>query len=170
MALTQSTCLKWPLPILATSPGCPRPCCNRRAKVSPLLIEFWMFKKHKLSWHVVLSLWHANLSSQIWLMVVLEIIIESPAHVSDQWVKGQCKIYALQSLVWSNTSAKGQTGDIAIDDSAYIKSTEWQIASKTGTVHEVSYDCCPQIYQGNSLSGWLLLYYVGQRVKRTKQI
>ena len=42
----------------------------------------------------------------------------------------------------------GQTGDIAIDEAAYIKSTEWEIVSKTGTIHEVSYDCCPQVYQG----------------------
>jgi len=52
----------------------------------------------------------------------------------------------------NDLKGNGQTGEINIDDSAYIKSTEWQIASKTGTVHEVSYDCCPQVYQDITFS------------------
>ena len=42
---------------------------------------------------------------------------------------------------------QGQTGDIVVDDKAYIKSTEWEIVSKQGVIHEVKYDCCPAVYQ-----------------------
>ena len=42
---------------------------------------------------------------------------------------------------------QGQTGEIVVDEKAYIKSTEWEIISKEGKIHEIKYDCCPATYQ-----------------------
>ena len=53
---------------------------------------------------------------------------------------------------------QGQTGDIVVDDKAYIKSTEWEIVSKQGVIHEVKYDCCPAVYQAtySIIFHWLI--------------
>ena len=74
---------------------------------------------------------------------------------TEQIVTGSSRNhYPLMDSGTGNIRLKGngQTGEIAIDEAAYIKSTEWEIVSKTGTIHEVSYDCCPQVYQGPFVS------------------
>ena len=38
-------------------------------------------------------------------------------------------------------------GEIQIDPSQYIKSTEWEIVGKDCVLNEAKYDCCPEIYQ-----------------------
>ena len=43
--------------------------------------------------------------------------------------------------------AEGKEGIISIDESQYIKSTAWEIISKSGNLSDRKYDCCPEIYQ-----------------------
>ena len=83
-------------------------------------------------------------------MVILEIFAESYAHLSFQRTSRRCKYTFERHLVaktWLEVNFQGQTGDIVVDDKAYIKSTEWEIVSKQGVIHEVKYDCCPAVYQ-----------------------
>ena len=61
---------------------------------------------------------------------------------------------------------EGKEGIISIDESQYIKSTAWEIISKSGILSDRKYDCCPEIYQdityrygyqnqlGNNLRGY----------------
>ena len=46
-----------------------------------------------------------------------------------------------------NLEIQGQMGEIQIDPSQYIKSTEWEIVGKDCVLNEAKYDCCPEIYQ-----------------------
>lgn len=41
----------------------------------------------------------------------------------------------------------GLMGIINIDESQYIRSTAWEILSKTGALSDRKYDCCPEVYQ-----------------------